>query len=623
MRNSILTRFFTVLIFVSVSSAAYALPVAYAMDPLPFPLGSASGFGDYHVHQFANLGYDGRLLWGGNDGAEASALHSCSGTNHAVSWIPGFITGAFVSTELGMHNFGIHGNAGDASKNYRDWPVWSTITHQQVWEGHLKKAHQEGLNLMVMSAVNFRYICGIMPRSNGYYDTSGGTRPCDDMKNVRRQIEAAHAFAARNSSWYQIVRTPGEARRAIQEGKLAVILAIEASEIFNTVQNESDVERELTTYYDMGVRSIQPVHELNNKFAGTAYFQKMFDLVQAFVNVKALMIGGLDSGVDDLSGAIKGIQTDSSKNNVQGLTPLGQALVRRIIAKKMILDIAHLSTRSINDTYAIAAANSYYPLFMSHTHFREMFRGKLVDEKKMNAATVRLIKRTGGVVGIRTGNEKQNTYSRSGVANNCHGSSRSFAQSYALGALGYRVPMGFASDFNGFIDQMRPRYYNSAGVWGSSAEKWACGEDTNGEEREVSRSIQGNRTTAGTNTEFDFVGFGHIGHAKAVAADLNKLGVDTAVLNGSAEAFLKMWDRIYAANRTALSDSIDTSGVIVASADDEKCPGLRAKLGTWNNKVVCKALPHFSIAARNCDGSSWNGFCVWDEGSWYRARQIR
>ena len=94
-----------------------------------------------------------------------------------------------------MHNFKPHGYTSSSSKRYKHWPIWKTVTHQQVWEGWLKKAHDDGLNLIVMSAVNFRYICGIMAKKNGFDDRSGGVPPCEDMKNIKRQIQAAHAFA--------------------------------------------------------------------------------------------------------------------------------------------------------------------------------------------------------------------------------------------------------------------------------------------------------------------------------------------------------------------------------------------------------------------------------------------
>jgi len=50
------------------------------------------------------------------------------------------------------------------------------------------------------------------------------------------------------------------------------------------------------------------------------------------------------------------------------------------------------------------------------------------------------------------------TYSRSGVANDCPGSVRDFAQSYTYGAPGMFLPQAFASAMNGFIEQMRPRF---------------------------------------------------------------------------------------------------------------------------------------------------------------------
>ncbi len=593
-----------------------------AADPLPFALGSVDGYGDYHIHQLSSLGYDGRLLWGSYQGSEGTALKSCSGHNHAVNWIPGFVTNLFHQAEVGMHTFGTKGYDSNSSKRYKDWPLWKTVTHQQVWEGWLKKAHDDGLNLIVMSAVNFRYICGIMPAARGFDDRSGGVKPCDDMKNVRRQIIAAKEFAAARS-WYEIVLTPEHARRAIQEGKLAVVLAIETSEIFKDVDNETELRAALNEYYDLGVRSIQPVHELDNQFSGTAYFQGLFDIVQAFVNVKEWAGSGFSGGIDELSNAIKGIQLDSNDHNVKGLSPLGKRFIQLMMDKKMVVDLAHMSQRAFNDTYNIAVQNDYYPLLLSHGHYREMYTGKKVDEKKVSPDGIRKIKRTGGIFGLRTGNERRRTYTRSGVANNCSGSTRSWAQSYMLGAVGYGIPQGFASDMNGFIDQIRPRYYDSGSKWsGNDPKKWACGSDANHPEAELAQQQQGNRFSNGTGTDFDLIGYAHIGLTKQVIRDLNKLGVATVQLEDSAESFLGMWDRAYSPSRGPESNTIDNSG-IVTEHSDEKCPGLRTKLGSYSAKPVCKALPHFKIKERKCDGSKWNGYCIWNKGSWYKARQLK
>ena len=598
-------------------------------NPLPFSLGAADGLGDYHLHQLSNLGYDGRLLHGHHEGSESQALGSCTGVNHAVSWIPGALTSLFHQAEVGMHHFKKHGYHSDSKKRYLHWPLWKTVTHQQAWEGWLKQAHDNGLNLIVMSAVNFRYICGIMPRKNGFYDTSGGVKPCEDMKNIRRQLQAARDFD-RKHSWYEIALSPGHARRIISEGKMAAILAIETSEIFGNVSNTAQLERELKYYYDMGVRSIQVVHELDNQFGGTAFFQGLFDIVQTFVNVKsyaAAVLGGDKKNIDELWTAFKGIRTDSNKHNIKGLSALGKTFVNKMMDRKMIVDLAHLSERSFNDVYNISASRKYYPLLLSHGHYRDMFTGKLVDEKKVSYSGIQKIKRTGGVFGLRTGNEVQRTYTKGRVANNCHGSTRSFAQSYTLGAIGYGIDQGFASDMNGFIDQIRPRFYDGGSKWKDTLtykpSKWACGSGkAGGAERDIARAKQGSRWTYGTRSNYDVIGFAHIGMIRDVIKDLNKLGVNTVGLENSAESFLAMWDRAYNPNRGRLNDRIDRSG-IVTEHSDSKCPALRTKLGSLSAKPVCKALPHFKIKSRKCKSTRWNGYCLWNKGSWWKARQIK
>lgn len=53
------------------------------------------------------------------------------------------------------------------------------------------------------------------------------------------------------------------------------------------------------------------------------------------------------------------------------------------------------------------------------------------------------------------------------------------------------------------------------------------------------------------------------------------------------------------------------------------CPWPRAKLGMYNSEPVCKAYPHFKIRESKCDGLKWSNYCIWDKGSWWRARQLK
>lgn len=55
----------------------------------------------------------------------------------------------------------------------------------------------------------------------------------------------------------------------------------------------------------------------------------------------------------------------------------------------------------------------------------------------------------------------------------------------------------------------------------------------------------------------------------------------------------------------------------------EACSWPRDHVGWYTEKPVCKAWPHFKIKESNCDGSKWNGFCIWPRDGWWRARELK
>ena len=73
---------------------------------------------------------------------------------------------------------------------------------------------------------------------------------------------------------------------------------------------------------------------------------------------------------------------DAQCRNVRGLTPDGQQLLQAMIDKGMLIDLAHLSEKGVRDAYAVAEQNRYYPLYISHGHFREVMNGKLAENEK-------------------------------------------------------------------------------------------------------------------------------------------------------------------------------------------------------------------------------------------------
>jgi microsomal dipeptidase-like Zn-dependent dipeptidase len=475
------------------------------------PTPKLKGFADLHVHQMAEYGLGGAFFHGSHVGPQKTALAPCTGFDH------GYLAG---EGEL----LGLHPKQTDGFPNFKSWPLWSTESHQQVHEDWLKQAWREGLRVMVVSAVNFEPICKAMPHRK--YD-------CDDMHAVDRQIEAARRFEATHD-WYRIALTPADARRIIGEGKLAVVLAIEVSGLFA----KGDVRAELDKYFKLGVRSIQPVHELNNRFSGAAVFNDIFKKIQ---KAEHPLHG---------SSATNGFDVDANGENKMGLTDDGKLLVAEMMKRHMLVDVHHMSRRAVRETYKIAEANHYYPLFISHGALYDVRPKDSRDELAHPASIIQLVKRTGGMLGLRAGALSWLTYSKSGVENSCDASSRGFAQAYQFAKLGLKIPVALASDFHGFTSQMTPRFGEGA-----------CPRDS-GDARTRAIHAQGSRDKNGVGTEFDTKGLAHIGLLGSVLADLRKLGVDTDVIDNSAESFVEMWERVYDEHRTAMPDAVDATGIV-------------------------------------------------------------
>ncbi|MGB1014892.1 MAG: membrane dipeptidase, partial [Nannocystaceae bacterium] len=299
----------------------------------------------------------------------------------------------------------------------------------------------------------------------------------------------------------------------------------------------------------LGVRTLQPVHQLDNRFGGAAPHNTIFQVALYAENCHIDTDCGLTTDTLTL-----GFDVGADCKNTKGLTDEGKALVQEMIDRGMLLDAAHLSEKSVGDVRDIAVANDYYPIYLSHAHFRDiMIPAKASEEKTTPPWVVEVVRQTGGMIGLRTAHEETNSYDASPVANSCHGSSRSFAQAYDFGRLGLKVPMGLGSDLNGFIQQTRPRFGPDA-CSASFPEEAACQAR---DERMSGPPRLGNG--------FDEAGLGHMGLLTSLLDDLDALGSDTAPLRSSANDFVRMWERAdgQRSGQADPADDIDSSGVTV------------------------------------------------------------
>lgn len=477
-------------------------------QPLP-------GFADLHVHQAASLAFSGGWYWGSHrEGDEAALLGPCTGDNHATLQFLGQNTGV---DYIDPHDGFTHGHP-----TFEDWPHWKDIKHQQVALRWLQHAHENGLNLMVASVVNNQWLSAAAIAS-GRHDNRLSP---SDMESVKRQILSLHELDE-VTPWYTIVRDPWEARRAIEAGQLAVVLAVEASDILPP--SDGPWIQQLHDLYDMGVRTVQIAHQSNNHFAGAAYHRDVFEVLSM---IKSWFEPDVDYASDG-----------DGVHNPIGLTSQGEALLREMIRLGMLIDIAHLSLEAQRDVYDIVSEEyDYYPLYNSHTRMDAILAPEVSDMLKEHVTTdetLAYVRATGGMLALRTGEEPMLDYGApqygSYVANDCDGSTRSFAQFYQY-ADDRGVQLAFGSDFNGFITQMVPRF---------GPEACANAPDEATRQQQIAAQGQPDMNVTPHLQEFRTRGLAHMGLLPAVIEDMDELGVDTTNIRHSAEAFARMWERVY------------------------------------------------------------------------------
>ena len=156
--------------------------------------------------------------------------------------------------------------------------------------------------------------------------------------------------AARSNGQLSVIRTAAdlaafETKRASDRKSVAAFIGVEGAHAL-----EGDLAN-LDRLFDAGVRMMAPTHFFDTEIAGSAY------------------------------GAARG-----------GLTPLGREWVKRMEAKRMVIDLAHASPAAIDDVLKMASR----PVVVSHTGVR----GTCDNQRNLTDAQLSAISQNGGVIGI-------------------------------------------------------------------------------------------------------------------------------------------------------------------------------------------------------------------------------
>ncbi|MFN7929186.1 MAG: dipeptidase [Blastocatellia bacterium] len=164
------------------------------------------------------------------------------------------------------------------------------------------------------------------------------------------QARKLHEYAANSGGKLTLIKTKSDletyvARRQKEQGITAGFLGIEGAQVLEGKLENVDV------MFDAGFRMMAPTHFYDNDIGGSAH------------------------------GVKKG-----------GLTALGKEVIKRMEARKMLVDIAHAAPATIDDVLAIATR----PVIVSHTGVK----GTCNNTRNLSDDHLQRIAKTGGVIGI-------------------------------------------------------------------------------------------------------------------------------------------------------------------------------------------------------------------------------
>ena len=514
----------------------------------PKPPEPLYGFVDMHTHPVSQLGFGEQLFHGENDGDPSVALGACNCIHKT------FTTGACHSQNLYRMQMvdktnGPHTHVGYPS--FADWPKYDAILHQQMWIDWIKRAKEGGLRVMVALAVNNHTLADAAE--------TGGVN--DDLASMNKQITRMKELFARHTDFLEIAFTSADLRRIVSAGKLAVIIGVEMDNIgnfynpadpkgatYNPNPSEAQVRAEIDRLYDLGVRYIFPIHITNNLFGGTALYNSGFNVANKyntgapFVPEVVSNAGGITFVLEHpfqplrqgvvanffmfLTGPIlpPHIMPDHVENypfppapvpnvghrNSLGLTPKGEAAIRYMMKKGMLIDIDHMSEKAV--TAALSIATSYgYPLNSGHNGFRNIndIHGKIANENGRTNQQVQSIYSLGGMLGLGHG-----------------GSALTFLRSYRFGlTLTGNQPIAIGTDVNGFFPLPGPPASEGRITYGANFIKPSMGNKV---------------------WDFNDDGMAHYGMLPDFIESWKSVGMSASELNAffsSAERFARMWEK--------------------------------------------------------------------------------
>ncbi|MGH2817245.1 MAG: peptidase [Actinomycetota bacterium] len=424
------------------------------------------GFLDAHLHMMAFEFIGGRVRCG-------RPWHRF-GVTHALVDCPDHEPGGHGAALEAVLSGGdpVTGHHTDGWPTFEGWPRPGSLTHEQVYYKWLERAWRGGLRMFTNLLVDNGQLCRAYPfKRNSCNEMDGVRLQAQRLRELERYIDAQSGGPG--EGWFRIVTDPFEARRVINEGKLAVVLGIEVSVPLDcglTLDmpkcDLDDIDERLQEVYDLGVRQMELVNKFDNALSGvtgdsgstgpvvnagnfgeTGRFWRFetcdehdghaHDKQQLNLHDDSPAPGEL-SDRDSIFGAILAVAGKSGAApvypegphcNVLGLSPLGEKMIREMAERGMIFDPDHMSARARTQGLDLTESLGYSGLVSSHGWADDTIYPRIYEQ--------------GGVVTPHAGDSA--------------GFVEKWEKHKAWADERFYFGFGFGSDVNGFSAQGNPR----------------------------------------------------------------------------------------------------------------------------------------------------------------------
>jgi hypothetical protein len=431
------------------------------------------GVVDLHTHPMSHLGFGGKVLHGApgigvlmpsgsidcgpakRAGSAREALGSCYPT-HGGHDVLRNACGNHVRNEIvRKYESANHANTPhdidhpDGFETFNRWPRHDDILHQSMWVDWVKRAYDGGLRVMVALAVNS------VTLATGF----DGTPPYDDKTSGDTQLAELVRWV-NGTPFMGLAKSSAELKRIVGQDKLAVVLGVELDDMGSFVLNRgkrknreptpAEVRAEVRRLHRAGVRYVFPIHVIDNFFGGTAVYEHEFaranryhwgewwDLACATPSdgITHQVEAGADLAIAAKLGEAGGTQPiptcPHGHKNARGLTALGRVALDQMMQLGMLIDIDHMSQRTVAEVFAHTRARSY-PLLSGHSGLRGVTGNA---ENTRTASEYREIVRRGGIAALGFSDTNAAAWS-SDVAK-------------TLDTLGDTLALAIGTDANGF-----------------------------------------------------------------------------------------------------------------------------------------------------------------------------